>query len=398
MAQTNKNLLISASSTAFQSGPTIESSLLPSPWKTVKDQYYKSMRRMMLDSTLDWGTQNHSIILPRSLNCVSNIYLRIQLPALSDASHTFKRSPGKYVLQSMIFRSNGQQVYAIPDYSLWVRNFEESLSIEELSAFSSTFMGDRTNRHEARTVFIPLALPQTRFGRYAHHTDEVKFGVLPMRLGNSVTEIQLTFNTADHTVTTSGQAPGSIQNAVSLEFREIVGRPAFMNSFSDGRASYSVCLPERIPLNADFENCGAGVQKTFKNINPTGNVFAIEFYVLPQGDHTHVSNDALTSLHSLEVRLDNELVISLDEAECRITNYSHGYRAQNGTLSVMPRINFNTQGAKSQISFRGSCDFRNIANCDITVSFKDNCKVRLYSLRYSRIVLTAAGEFKKYLD
>ena len=171
-----------------------------------------------------------------------------------------------------------------------------------------------------------------------------------------------------------------------------------MNSFSDGRASYSVCLPERVPLNAGFENCQAGVQKTFKNLNPTGNVFAIEMYVLPQGDHTHVENDSLTTLHSLEVRLDNELVISLDEAECAIDNYSHGYRTENGTLTVLPRLNFNTQGAKSQISFRGSCDFRNIANCDLTVSFKDNCKVKLYSMRYSRIVLTAAGEFKKYLD
>ena len=45
MSQTNKALLIAAGSGNFQSGPEIPTTLLPTPWSAVKDQYYKQLRR-----------------------------------------------------------------------------------------------------------------------------------------------------------------------------------------------------------------------------------------------------------------------------------------------------------------------------------------------------------------
>jgi len=399
MSQTNKALLIAAGSGNFQSGPEIPTTLLPTPWSAVKDQYYKQLRRQQLDSTLDWGSENFSVILPRSLNCVSNIYLRVNLPDLSDPSHAYKHAPGKYIIASMSFRSNGTEVYRIPDYTNWLRTYEENLNAEELQAFRETFLGATSSArsHQANACFIPLALPHTRYGRYAH-AGAVNFGCLPCRFGNSVTECVLTLNPALNMVLDSTHAPASIQNLCSLEFREIVGRSSFQNAYSEGRGSYSVCINEAIALNADWENCSAGVKKTFKNLNPTGNVFAIEFQTQLQADSVHQEVDSMTHLTFLEVRLDNEVVISMDEAELRIDNYSHGYRFNNGVLTVQPRLQFNNKGSKASVSWRGAIDMRNIQSCDVEVAFKDTCKVRLYSKRYARIVLTSSGEFKKYLD
>ena len=219
-----------------------------------------------------------------------------------------------------------------------------------------------------------------------------------MRFGNSVTEIVLSVNPSTHMVLDASHTVPSIQNLCAIEYREIVGKTAFQNSFSEGRGSYSVCLPERIPLTADYENLDAGVKKVFKNISCTGNVFALEFDCKTQADTAHLENDVMTTMTFLEVRLDNEVVIHLDEFELKIDQYSHGYRTNNGTLTIMPRVNFNTDGSKATVSFRGSIDTRRITNLDVEVSFKSNCKVKLFSMRYSRVILTAAGEFKKYLD
>ena len=398
MTQTNKALLIAASSGNFQSGPEIPTSLLATPWSAVKDQYYKQLRRQQLPSTLDWESENFSVILPRSLSVISNIYLRVNLPDLSDASHAYKHAPGKYVIQSLSFRSNGTIVYTIPDYTNWLRTYEENLNSEELQAFRETFLGAKTTSrtHQANPVFIPLALPNSRFGHYAH--GGVNFGCLPCRFGNSVTEIVFTLNSANHTVLDAGHAPASIQNLCSLEFREIVGRSSFQNAFSEGRGSYSVCINENVQLNADWQNCDAGVKTLFKNISATGNLFAIEFQTQDQGDSVHQEVDVMTSLTFLEVKMDNECVISMDESEIRMDNYSHGYRFNNNVLTIQPRLQFNNQGTKASTSWRGAVDMRNIQSLDIEVAFKADCKVRLYSKRYARIVLTSGGEFKKYLD
>jgi len=193
-------------------------------------------------------------------------------------------------------------------------------------------------------------------------------------------------------------AVGSIQNACTVEFREIVGKPSFINSYSEGRGAFSVCLPETVNLTADWENVTALTRKTWNNLSPTGNIFCIELQTQAQGASIHQENDVMTTLNYLEIRLDNEVVQSMTADELKISNYSHGYRTNNGILTVQPRIQFNVQGSKATIGYMGAVDFRNIQNCQITVEFLADCKVRLLSKRYSRIVLTSSGEFRKFLD
>ncbi len=94
MSQTNKSLLLNSGSTQFQSGAEIPTSLLPTPWSAVTDTYYKQKRTQNLDSVFYWEAKNYSIVLPRRLNCVSNIYLKVTLPDLGDPAHHYKFGRG----------------------------------------------------------------------------------------------------------------------------------------------------------------------------------------------------------------------------------------------------------------------------------------------------------------
>ncbi|MBB75472.1 MAG: hypothetical protein CMJ75_13280 [Planctomycetaceae bacterium] len=400
MSQTNKQLLLQAGSVNFQSGPKLGSRLLPTPWSAVKDVYYKQFRRVQLDSTFDFNSENYSVQIPKSLNVISNIYLKVVLPTLT-SGHNYKFSRGKYLIQSFTLRSNGTDVYTVFDYPLWIRSYEENLTEEELAAFRSTFMGcdsSTTRTHVGSTVYCPVPMPNTRYHRYAHQ-GSTSFGCLPARFGNSNIEMVFTMNGPLNMVTdASHDSLTTIVNQCSIQYREIVGKPSFVNSYGEGRGAYSVALPETINLTADWENVSAGVRKTWSNLAPTGNIFALEFQTEAQGDSVHHENDTMTTLTFLEIRLDNEVVQSMTEDEIKISNYSHGYRGQNPHLTVQPRIQFNVQGTKATLAYHGAVDFRNVQNCQISVEFKDDCKVKLLSKRYSRIILSSGGDFRKFLD
>ena len=400
MSQTNKQLLLQAGSVNFQSGPKLGSRLLPTPWSSVKDVYYKQFRRVALDSTFDFNSTNYSVQIPKSLNVVSNIYLKVVLPTLT-GGHNYKYARGKYLIRSFTLRSNGTDVYTVNDYPLWIRSYEENMSEEEISAFRSTFLGcdsSTARTHVGSIVYLPVPMPHNRVHRYAHQ-GSTSFGCLPARFGNSNIEMVFTMNGPLNLVLdATHDSLTTIANACSIQYREIVGKPSFINSYAEARGAFSVCLPETINLTNDWETVTAGARKTWSHLAPTGNVFAIEFQTEAQGDSVHMENDVMTTLTFLEIRLDNEVVQSMTEDEIKIANYSHGYRSNNGILTVQPRIQFNTQGAKSTLAYHGAIDFRNIQNCQISVEFKDDCKVKLLSKRYSRVVLTSSGDFRKFLD
>ena len=65
MSQTNKQLLLQAGSVNFQSGPKLGSRLLPTPWSSVKDVYYKQFRRVALDSTFDFNSVSKLMTMNR---------------------------------------------------------------------------------------------------------------------------------------------------------------------------------------------------------------------------------------------------------------------------------------------------------------------------------------------
>ena len=76
--------------------------------------------------------------MPESLRVVSDIYLRIQLPAL--ASSTYKKISGLYAIKTIRLLSQGQEVYSC-DYMQFMADHLQQYSDEEVKDFSKVYLG-----------------------------------------------------------------------------------------------------------------------------------------------------------------------------------------------------------------------------------------------------------------
>ena len=75
--------------TNFATGPVTADQLVPPQYSRIRTPFLLTWREESCNSTLDWGSSNFSIYLPESIRVVSDMNLRIQLPAL--ASTTYKK-------------------------------------------------------------------------------------------------------------------------------------------------------------------------------------------------------------------------------------------------------------------------------------------------------------------
>jgi len=388
-------------SSSFKSGKKTTDNLLSSPWSSTANQTFKTLRRMNLDSTLDFESKSFSILLPRSLQVLSNAYFRVELPELSQSDYVYKKSVGKYIFSNFRLLSSGGEVYNIPSMKKFYREFQEGLSEEDHKAFCDTHLGGHgTRTHLARVVYLPVPLMHSRYCRYALNNRKT-YGVLPAKFGNSTVELVVDVNNRENLVLNDAHAGAiSIAGKVSLEFREVVGVPALIRTFSDGRGTFSCAFPESTRLLPAFVQFLADTPQVISNINPSGAVFQIEIYAVNNTvDQKNHENDTVFKPTSVKVSMDNEVVINLaDKTEVDLDEYSHGYKQCNSELNVMSRIEFNSCGHKSTYSFYGAIDCRSINQVEIELTFDSDCKVMLYQRRYSRITISGNGRIQKYLD
>ena len=77
---------------SFNTGPVIEDKLAPVDYGRIRTLFTHTWREEKLSANLDWDSQAFSVYLPESLNVVSSVFLKIDLPALG--SDTYKKYPG----------------------------------------------------------------------------------------------------------------------------------------------------------------------------------------------------------------------------------------------------------------------------------------------------------------
>ena len=124
--------------TNFATGPVTADQLVPPQYSRIRTPFLLTWREESCNSTLDWGSSNFSIYLPESLRVVSDMYLRIQLPAL--ASTTYKKYPGLFAIKTIRLLSQGQEVYSC-DYLQHMADHLQQYSEEELKDFAAVYLG-----------------------------------------------------------------------------------------------------------------------------------------------------------------------------------------------------------------------------------------------------------------
>jgi len=386
---------------SFKSGKKIVDNLLSSPWSATANQTFKTLRRQQLSDTMDFGSKSFSILMPRSLQVLSNCYIRVELDELDQGDYHYKKSVGKYIFSNFRLLSAGSEVYSIPNLEKFWREFQEGLNDEDWAAFSNTHLGGHAARsNAARVCYIPVPLFHSRYTRYPKNNNKT-YGVLPMKLGSTSLELVFDVSPSTHLALNDAHtATLSIANKVSLEYREVISTPTLIRQFQDGRGSFSTCFCEQTRLLPEFIQYSANVKQTIRNLNCTGSVFQIEIYaVSPEVDSKNNENETIFVPTAVTVRLDNETCINLaDPTEVNLDSYSHGLTQNNSDTPPMFRINFNSYGCKSTYAWYGALDFRGINQMEIDLTFADNCKVMLFQRRYARIVIAANGRVQKYLD
>ena len=140
--------------------------LVPTPWKKLAVLSVKTWREIQLNSTLDWDSKNFSFVLPESLQVVASIFLKIDLPQLTDASYDYKNLPSLYCVDRIRVFSNGSEVSSF--YPRWyLREYMSTLSDEEHEVFREAYCGHRYWRRIeidlCPPAFTEFALSSTQF-------------------------------------------------------------------------------------------------------------------------------------------------------------------------------------------------------------------------------------------
>ena len=145
----------------FNNGPVVRDSLTPVTYGRVKTLHTHTWREEKLNSILDWESEYFSIVLPESLRVISSVYLKIELPAIT--AGVFKDYPAIHAIKRVRIMSNSTELYTY-DPQLFFHDYMESLSEEQLRAFSRAYLGAKNSQDgAARTIMIPFLLPNSSY-------------------------------------------------------------------------------------------------------------------------------------------------------------------------------------------------------------------------------------------
>ena len=218
----------------FANGPIAVNKLVPPTYSRIRTLFLQTWREQSVDNSLDWGKQNFVFTLPESLQVISTAYLKIDLPV--NNAGDYKPYPGLYVIDNLRLMSSGQEVYSC-DYGLFLSDYCQSLSEEELRHFADIYLGGSAASGDARTVLLPLLLPNSAYlNRNGHDTRG--HGVMPCYTANNRIEIQLSFRAAEHAAAVAANPPGSISGACAMMFHEVVMTDANLKQYADQRAAW----------------------------------------------------------------------------------------------------------------------------------------------------------------
>ena len=380
--------------TGWATGPVVQDKLAPEQYGRIRTLYNHTWREEQIGSTFDWGSQNFSVYLPESLQVVSSIYLKINLPVCG-GSGVYKGYVGIYPLKSIRLMSNGTEVYTA-DQFLFMHDYLESLSDEALKSFSEAYLGgEATPSGDARVLLIPLLLPNSSYmgragGNHGH-------GIFPCFLGQSRLEIQMTMNPATYTANDAAKVPTSIANECSLMYHQVELAENAKGSYSDLRGMYSIVNRRFTELTSDWTAYASGTAH-YNQYQPQGTV--TELMIVAVADdadnsrHTH----AYVLPTSITITVDSIVVKSLDTPEkVKAELWTNGF-VPNSTFPNPGRICFAAHAAHSDHLFSGGYNMQLASNVDVSFTFAAACRYKVVASQIQRVTIDALGKLRARLE
>ena len=392
MSKSNPQIVLDSFplSKSFQLGDVKKNKLVPNAFGKSQNLFLKTWREQSVTNG-DWGT-TWNFVTPESLNVVSSHFLEIPLPVIGGGN--YKPVPGLYIIDEIKLLSNGSEVYTL-DYKMYMREFLSSLSNEEYAQFANTYLGGTTQSGAARTVSLPLMLPNSHYLR--RHSKQ-NYGVFPHRLSARL-EFQIKMGTAAEAALLGSESPAAIAGLANIVTREVKGDQArIVRRFADARGVYSVCVP-RFQTIVEWKDLAANTRDSVKATLPTGSCYEFIVEAYPSAEALAATNrNTATTPTFYKIQADGEDIRVLDSS-VRVGQelFSNGYRS-NDSLNNCARICFADYCSQSDHCYQGSLHCQNISSIQTEVEFAENTRYRIVAKKYSKVRIGANGVIRSSLE
>ena len=377
----------------FQSVDGSVNKLQPPPYRSLKTLFVQTWREESIATSLDWGSQQFSHLLPQSLRVISAAYLKIELPAAG-----YKAYPGLYCVKSVRVLSGGQEVYTV-NISDMIADYCSSLTNEEALTFTNTYLGGAVATGLPRSVFIPMPTPNSAYlNRNGHDTRG--HGVLPCFLGNQQLELQVTLNAPEFAAAVPGSPPGSISGRCTMMYHEVQMRQKDLEAYSDLRGKYNIVTRRLQDLSSGWQEYPTANQEVSVQLSsPQGVVMQLIIFAVPDEILEHrLDAKEFVKATAIKVTADSIVQLNLDSADkCKIHLWTNGF-IENSYFPNASRICFAAHsGEDSSHTYKGGYNMTTASNVVVSFKFAQAVKYRIVASQIQRVTCDGRGVFRSSL-
>ena len=369
-----------------------DNTLLPQAYGRVQTAYLKQNRKESF--AVQYAEENKSYTFPESLRVLQAAYLRVNLPANNSGS--YKTCPGLNIIKTIHIRCNGDLVYSTPYRSVMADHLA-SLRDESARAYAAAHLGYKSGAASgaARVCWLPIPLPNSSIWRYGGRSQ----GALPFGSFKN-NKIEVTFDMYDNTYSAADRtAPSPALSGGQIVMKEVVAPLSQMPVLSDARGRYSV-VSRRFTILQDFVSINSNVEADIVVSNLSGCVTEIIVEAFAY-DANQDRLDVRAPVVPTEVKLicDSVECIKYDtQDECRLVDYSHGYRRNDFFDGNVYRLVFGSHGADTDRQFCGAMNFQGITQANLKLKFAQQVTFRVLAVQLGVTSITSSGRLVQKLD
>ena len=367
-------------------------SLLPESYARVQTNYLKQNRKESF--TAAYGDVNKSYTFPESLQILASSYVKAVLPLNSSAN--YKTIPGLWIIDKFYLRCNGDLVYS-GCYQTLLNDHLQSLTDEDARAYCQALMGyvPGAASGAARTVFLPIPLPNSHLWRYGGRGQ----GAYPFTSHRN-NKIEIAFDFFANTHTTADRSNVSpAMTGVQIIHKEVICPLSQAPTLRDARGRYAL-VSRRYTQLQDWTAATASAEQDIVVSNLSGCVCEIIVEAAPQQtnlDELDLSSPVTPS--AVRLICDSVECINHDsEAECRLIEYSHGYRKNDFFNSMTYRLVFGSHGAESDRTFQGAINFSGVTQANLKLTFPVNVNFRVTAVQLGVTSISSTGRLTQKID
>ena len=332
------------------------------------------------------------------------MFLRVELP---ENANKWLSNIGQHIVKSIKIKSGGRTPIFYDDYRLYIQDYLSSLSNEAHAAFTKAYLGGYqaagAETAGARTVYIPILLPNSHFLHREHRNSKAGSGVLPCNFENNKLEICVSLHPATYPLVDGGTADSLVGN-LRWCIREVQMNEANMVRYESARGSFSQITRQFTTVHGDNYRFveSASEEKTEEIIfqRMSGTVTELLVFAVPVSNEAEEVKylDTQVRPKSVQLWVDSILVREYKTADfLTLELYKQGF-IENSVAQTVTRVCFGSHVSSRQ--FTGGFNMANCSNVRLKVTWPagQNVKYQVRCSRLENLQIDSTGTLRSSLE